>query len=62
MARYRITGNTYEHRAALRRAGATFDQDTKAWTLEVVEHGFRRNDGLVYQLRKLPGLRVERAT
>ena len=52
VASYRIIGNTYEHRDAIRSTGAKWDKTAKVWILEVVE----------YQLRKLPGLRVERAT
>jgi len=58
MSTYIISGNTYEYRDQLRRAGARWDSELRCWRLEVVEHGFRRTDGTLYQLRRLPGLRI----
>ena len=55
---YIITGNTYQHRDALRRAGATWDKEAKVWRLTVTTRGFRRTDGAYYQVRDLPGLCV----
>ena len=31
--RYRLTGNTFTHRALLGSLGATWDKERKAWTL-----------------------------
>lgn len=61
MAKFYITGNTFEHRDAIRRTGARWNKEDQRWELEVQEHGFKRNDGDVYVLRKLAGLHVERA-
>lgn len=61
MALYFVTGNTFEHKQEIRRAGAAWNKDAKRWELDVVEHGFKRTDGEIYRLRKLPGLRVIKA-
>jgi hypothetical protein len=55
-----ITGNTYEHRDELRRSGAIWNKDAKRWEIEIREHGMKRNDGELYRLRKLGGLRIDR--
>jgi hypothetical protein len=56
---YYITGNTFEHRDEIRRSGAEWNSEKKRWELSVQDHGFKRNDGEVYRLRKLRGLKVE---
>lgn len=60
MTTYYITGNTYPHREALRRAGATWNPDAKRWEIELREAEAVRSAGPLGSLRRL-GLRIERA-
>jgi hypothetical protein len=58
---FEITGNTYNHRDAIKRAGGRWDADRKCWTLEIVVSGMQRNDRVLVDLRRTPGLVIEEA-
>lgn len=60
MASYRISGNTYQHRARIKEIGGRWNPERKEWIVE--PRGTMREraaiQAAVAELRKVPGVRV----